>query len=79
MPKYDAQKFEVNTAGPGGVPAAGTEQIVYWQKSKHHHDATLITQIEIWLGQTKGGTWKVRLRSYQPGLSSPPSRAIEFA
>lgn len=55
----------------------GNEKIVYCGTKKHRHEAPLITQIEIALGTTYGGTWSARTNSYKP-TDSCPADAVTF-
>jgi hypothetical protein len=65
MPLYCQEKYE--------KASTGDEKIVYWQATKHTHDAGMITEVKRRLGATFGGTWDVRANSYQSNQSKPPS------
>ncbi|MBO6867619.1 MAG: hypothetical protein VXZ18_16175 [Pseudomonadota bacterium] len=63
MAKYCIEKFE----------SGMQEKKVYWRQDKHVHNAALITQIEIWLGQNypQPTAWTVRANSYQSNQNEP--------
>ena len=66
MPKYCIEKFE------SGVQ----EKRVYWDCTKHRHDANMISTIAQRLGNAYGGTWSVRANSYQSNQSKVPDSAV---
>jgi hypothetical protein len=68
MPKYNVEKFE---------NSSGKEKLVYWNGTKHRHDAALISKIEKWLGTTEHGTWTVRQNSFQSNQNEP-TRGVEY-
>ncbi|MFY2563162.1 hypothetical protein ACN469_36540 [Corallococcus terminator] len=70
MPKYCREKFENTTTG--------AEVWVCWQQDKHVHDATLITTIAQWLGTNQGGSWQVRVNTYQSNQSSPGLNDLSY-
>jgi hypothetical protein len=65
MATYAKQKFE----------KGAEEKIVYWRQDKHVHNANLISEIARRLGVTYGGTWTVRVNSYESGISKEPTGA----
>jgi hypothetical protein len=66
MATYCIEKFE------SGVQ----EKKVYWDCAKHRHDANMISEIARRLGNTYGGTWTVRSKSYQSNQSRVPDDAV---
>ena len=70
MASYCREKFENTT---------GTEKWVCWRQDKHVHDATLITTIAQWLGNTQGGTWSVRANSYQSNQQKCGQNDLEYS
>lgn len=72
MATYCTEKFEND---------AGDEKIVFWLQNKHVHDAGFITTIKRALERTYGGTWDVRIGSYQSGQSAKATtcdKCIDF-
>jgi len=68
MPKYAQEKFE----------KGAQEKIVYWEATKHVHNAAMVTTVARWLDGQFGTTWTVRANSYQSNLSIPNPKAVLY-
>lgn len=70
MPKYCIENFE---------NADGAKMKVYWEQTKHVHDAGFITTIKKRLGAKFGGNWEVNINSYQANQPRPTNpNAIDY-